>query len=71
VDRVDGVLNLIFATAGSYHTYKFLPNIGDMVVLCICGEESDDSVERTIQKRCRWERPDDVKSVHPNIVPKH
>jgi len=70
VDRVDSIPNLIVATAGSYHTYKFLTNIGDIVVLCICGEESEDPVEHTIQKRCRWERPGDIKSVHPNVVPK-
>ncbi|KIV98881.1 uncharacterized protein PV09_09371 [Verruconis gallopava] len=69
IDRVDGISNLILATGGSYHSYKFLVNIGNLVVLCICGEESNDPLERTIQARCRWQRSDDITSVHPNIVP--
>jgi len=71
IDNVDGVSNLILATGGSYHSYKLLANIGDLVVLRIRGEESNDPLERTIQARCRWERSDDIISVHPNIVPAH
>jgi hypothetical protein len=71
IDHVGGVPNIILATGGSYHSYKLLANIGDIVVLRICGEESNDPLERTIQARCRWERSDDITSVHPNIVPTH
>jgi sarcosine oxidase / L-pipecolate oxidase len=70
VDHVPGTQQLILATAGSYHSYKFLTNIGDMVVLRIGGKESSDPLKRTLLERWSWERPEGTKSVHPNVVPK-
>lgn len=69
VDQAPGVEGLTVATGGSYHSYKFLPNIGDLVVRIIRGEGGRDEVERLLMERWRWERPKGLTSVHPNVVP--
>ncbi|KAF2801780.1 DAO-domain-containing protein [Mytilinidion resinicola] len=70
VDEVKGIQQLTLATGGSYHSYKLMTIIGEIVVLRICGEESNDELERTVQARCKWERHEGIQPVHPNIVPK-
>jgi glycine/D-amino acid oxidase-like deaminating enzyme len=56
---------LIIAAGGSYHSYKFLPIIGKMVVHRIGGQEATDPVERTLLERWSWERSEGTTSVHP------
>lgn len=53
IDNIDDVSNFIFAIRRLYHFYKFFANIKDLVVLRINEEESNNSLKRTIQARCR------------------
>ncbi|KAI1332971.1 FAD dependent oxidoreductase [Xylariaceae sp. FL0255] len=69
IDSVAGVQKLIIATGGSYHSYKFLPNIGGLVVARIRGQPGRDPIEAKLLERCRWDRSEGTMSVHPKTVP--
>lgn len=71
VDYVPGVDGLMVATGGSYHSFKFLPIFGRMVVCRIRGQGNPDSVESTLLRRWRWDKREPGVSVHPNIVPQN
>ncbi|KAF2174624.1 FAD dependent oxidoreductase [Zopfia rhizophila CBS 207.26] len=64
VDRAPYNQGLHLAVGGSYHSYKFLPIIGGMVVRHIRGEEDQ------LLNRWRLERSSKGVAVHPSVVPK-
>lgn len=69
VDHVPGAQGLVVVAGGSYHSFKFLPILGNMVILRILGQEPSDPEEAALLRRWSWSRPEGGVSVHPNIVP--
>ncbi|KAI0867256.1 FAD dependent oxidoreductase [Hypoxylon argillaceum] len=69
IDRMPDVRHLIIATGGSYHSYKLLPVIGEIVALRIRNHQGRDSIESALLNRCRWERMQGTKSIHARLVP--
>ncbi len=59
--------NLYFATAGSFHSWKFLPNIGNYVVKVLEGKSN--GTER--DKAWCWKRSWDGRGAHEKTLPKH
>jgi hypothetical protein len=70
VDRVPGILQLILAVAGNFHSGKFLPNIGGMVVRRHRGQTGSDTVEGRLLKRWVWDRSTEKVAVHRSVIPK-
>jgi hypothetical protein len=80
-----GIQNLTLNTGGSFHGYKFMPNIGNVVVSVIREvlQESfsilsvdkshsmlvDDELVERIKRKCRWERLPSTVSIHSSVVP--
>ncbi|KAG8846051.1 hypothetical protein FRB96_002092 [Tulasnella sp. 330] len=72
IDEHPDFKNLILATGGSGHAYKFLPVLGRLVVQKIRGTLSPDAAEKFAFKRSWDAKPDDsrpgreVKVINPN-----
>ncbi|KAB5515628.1 hypothetical protein GE09DRAFT_1066661 [Coniochaeta sp. 2T2.1] len=56
IDHVPGAQGLVVATGGSYHSFKFLPEIGKMVFLRIRNQEPGNDVESELLQRWTWNR---------------
>ena len=70
VDQAPKTRQLYLATGGSYHSFKFLPNFGDMVIRRLRGQNVFDTLEGRLLKRWGWDRSKETKAVHKNVVPK-
>lgn len=70
VDEVPGTGQLHLVVGGSYHSVKFLPNMGDMVVRRLRGQDSSNILEDRLLGRWGWDRSMEKVAVHSNIVPK-
>jgi len=64
LDQVPGVQGLHLAVGGSYHSFKFLPVFGNIVVAYLRGIRSG------VSKRWGWNRTEEKTSVHSEILPK-
>ncbi|KIW57181.1 hypothetical protein PV05_05772 [Exophiala xenobiotica] len=58
--------NLYFATAGSFHSWKFLPNIGRYVVNVMDGKSNG----REKDEAWAWKRTWEGKGAHEKVLPK-
>jgi sarcosine oxidase/L-pipecolate oxidase len=63
VDNVPGVPGLHLAVGGSYHTFKFLPVLGAIVVNHL------EEIRHGVSRRWIWDRSDENTSVHSEVVP--
>jgi sarcosine oxidase/L-pipecolate oxidase len=70
VDQALNTRELYLAAGGSYHSFKFLPNLGDMVVRCIRGQTGTDTLEDRLLKRWGWDRSRENTAVHKSVIPK-
>ena len=70
MDQVPGTRQLYLAAGGSYHSGKFLPSIGGMVVRRLCGETSTDTPEGRLLARWGWDRSMEKVAIHSSVVPK-
>jgi sarcosine oxidase / L-pipecolate oxidase len=70
IDEAPETKQLYLATGGSYHSFKFLPNFGDMVVRRLRGQDDPDTLEGRLLKRWKWDRSAENISVHSSVVPK-
>lgn len=64
VDKVPGVQGLHLAVGGSYHSFKFLPVFGGIIVDYLQG------TRRGVSKRWGWDRSEEKISVHSEVLPK-
>ncbi|KAF1962895.1 FAD dependent oxidoreductase [Byssothecium circinans] len=64
VDKVPGVQGLHLAVGGSYHSFKFLPVFGGIIVDYLRG------TRRGVSKRWGWDRSEEKISVHSEVLPK-
>ncbi len=71
VDQVPNTRGLYVAAAGSYHSFKFLPIVGNMVVRRICGYNGSDTLRGRILKKWTWERSWETTAVHESVIPKN
>jgi sarcosine oxidase / L-pipecolate oxidase len=71
VDEAPKTKQLYLATGGSFHSYKFLPIFGDMVVRRLRGQSDSSTLEGRLLKRWGWERSSETVSVHRSVIPKH
>ncbi len=69
VDQAPETRQLYLATGGSYHSFKFLPNFGDMVVRCLRGQNGSDTLEDRLLKRWVWDRSEETTAVHKSVIP--
>jgi sarcosine oxidase / L-pipecolate oxidase len=69
VDEAPETQQLYIATGGSYHSFKFLPNFGEMVVRRLRGQSGSDTLEGRLLKRWVWERSEETIAVHKSVVP--
>jgi sarcosine oxidase/L-pipecolate oxidase len=69
VDEAPFNRNLHFAIGGSYHSFKFLPIIGDLVTKHLRNETKLPALEARMLKRWRLNRSLEDVAVHPSIVP--
>jgi sarcosine oxidase/L-pipecolate oxidase len=58
--------NLYFATAGSFHSWKFLPNIGQYVVNVLQGKSNGLAKDEAWRWKTTWSE----KGAHPKVWPK-
>ncbi|KAL9125162.1 MAG: hypothetical protein Q9217_005594 [Psora testacea] len=70
VDQAPKTGELYLATGGSYHSFKFLPVFGDMVVRRLRGPNGPDTLEDRLLKRWVWERSKETIPVHKSVIPK-
>jgi sarcosine oxidase/L-pipecolate oxidase len=70
VDKAPETQRLHLATGGSYHSFKFLPNFGDMVVRYFRGQSGSDTPEHRLLQRWTWERSKETVAVHKSVIPK-
>lgn len=72
IDKAEGTDNLIIASAGNYHSAKFLPNFGRLVVRRLKESISDgsDQLSDELLKGCKWERLEGAVPIHAGVVPK-
>lgn len=61
---------LYLVTGGSYHSFKFLPTIGEIVVRLLQGQIDSASLEGRLLQRWGWERSRETVSVHKSVIPK-
>lgn len=64
VDKVPGIKGLHLAVGGSYHSFKFLPVLGDIIVNHLQGKREG------VSKRWSWDRSEERISVHSEVLPK-
>jgi sarcosine oxidase/L-pipecolate oxidase len=64
LDQVPGVQGLHLAVGGLYHSFKFLPVFGNIVVAYLWGIRSG------VSKRWGWNRTEEKTSVYSEILPK-
>lgn len=64
VDKVPEVQGLHLAVGGSYHSFKFLPVLGGIIVDYLQG------TRRGVSKRWGWNRSEEKMSVHSEMLPK-
>ncbi len=69
VDQAPETRQLYLATGGSYHSFKFLPNFGDMVVRRLRGQNGSDTLEDRLLKRWVWNRSKETTAVHKSVIP--
>jgi len=69
IDKALKTDNLYIATGGSYHSYKFMPEWGKLMVQRIIGPDPS-TLEARLLKRMSWERSEEVISVHRSVLPK-
>lgn len=70
VDQAPKTRQLYLATGGSYHSFKFLPIFGDMVVRRLRGHNDSDTLEDRLLKRWGWERSEETIAIHKSVIPK-
>lgn len=70
VDQVPKTRQLYVVTGGSYHSFKFLPIIGNMVVRRLRGQNGSDTLEDRLLRRWVWERSKETIGVHKSVIPK-
>ena len=74
VDQVPQTQQLYLAAGGSYHSFKFLPIFGDMVVRRIQrGSDTlkdSDTLEDRLLDRWVWNRSEENVAVHSSVIPK-
>lgn len=70
VDQAPKTRQLYLATGGSYHSFKFLPIFGDMVVRRLRGQDDSDILENRLLKRWGWERSEETIAIHRSVMPK-
>ncbi len=70
VDQAPKTRQLYLATGGSYHSFKFLPIFGDMVVRRLRGQNDSDTLEDRLLKRWGWERSEETIAIHKSVIPK-
>lgn len=58
--------NLYFATAGSFHSWKFLPNIGQYVVNVLQGKSNGPVKDEAWRWKTTWSE----NGAHPKVLPK-
>ncbi|KAI0526163.1 FAD dependent oxidoreductase [Xylaria bambusicola] len=64
VDKVPGAQGLHLVVGGSYHSFKFLLVIGDIIVDYLRG------TRRGVSKRWAWDRSEEKISVYREVLPK-
>ena len=64
IDKVPDVQGLHLAVGGSYHSFKFLPVLGDIIVDYLRG------MRRGASKRWSWDRSEEKISVHNEVLSK-
>lgn len=64
VDKVPDVQGLHLAVGGSYHSFKFLPVLGDIIVDYLRG------MRRGVSRRWSWDRSEEKTSVHDEVLSK-
>ena len=69
VDEAPKNPGLFFVVGGSYHGYKFLPNMGAAVVERLRGQSSSKPVIDRLMKKWSWERPGAQIEIHKETVP--
>ena len=70
VDQIPKTRQLYLAAGGSYHSFKFLPNFGDMVVRRLRGLKCSDTLEDRLLERWVWNRSKENVAVHRSAIPK-
>ena len=70
VDQAPKTRQLYLTTGGFYHSFKFLFNFGDMVIRRFRGQNVSDIVEGKLLKKWGWEKSEETKAVHKNVIPK-
>lgn len=72
IDNAENTDGLIIASAGNYHSAKFLPNFGRLVVrrLKEGSFNEPDEVADDVLKGCRWDRLDGAVHIHSGVIPK-
>jgi len=70
VDQAPNTRQLYLAAGGSYHSFKFLPNFGDMVVRRLRGQTGSNTLEDRLLERWGWERSRENIAVHKSVIPK-
>ena len=58
--------NLYFATAGSFHSWKFLPTIGTYIMNVINGKSNGEEKDRAWM----WKREWSSRGAHEKVMPK-
>ena len=70
VDQAPKTRQFYLTTGGSYHSFKFFLNFGDMVIRRFRGQNVSDIVEGKLLKKWGWEKSEETKAVHKNVIPK-
>ena len=65
IDKVPDVQGLHLTVGGSYHSFKFLPVFGDIIIDYLRG------ARRGVSKRWGWDRSEENVSVHSDLSPKN
>lgn len=69
VDQVPSTRQLSLAAGGSYHSFKFLPVIGGMVVRRLRGQTPSYTLEDRLLERWGWQRSRENIAVHKSVIP--
>jgi sarcosine oxidase/L-pipecolate oxidase len=64
VDQVPNTQGLHLAVAGSYHMFKFLPVLGQIICDYLRG------TRKGVSQKWTWDRSQEQVSVHAEIIPK-
>lgn len=60
------ISNLYLATAGSFHSWKFLPNIGKYVINVLNGKSNGEEKDRMWSWKYTWSN----QGAHPKVIPR-